>query len=273
MAIDETLEVLEAGIRDLTSSDRWTAWLESAAKFHHYSFGNQMLIALQRPDASRVAGFKAWQSMSRQVRKGEHGIRILAPMVLAKKDDEGNATGESFMRFRSVAVFDIAQTDGDELPEIAFNLTGDGPDGAWSALERFADSIGFTVTVEPTGEANGWCKHSEMAITVKDTNEPAMQVKTLAHEIGHALMHEPTTFDLGENARALKELEAESVAFVVCRALGLDTGDYSFGYVAGWAHGGDEAAKALKACAGRIHDAAKTILDAVTESTRELVAA
>jgi antirestriction protein ArdC len=268
---DDTLEVLEAGIRDLTSSDRWTAWLESAAKFHHYSFGNQMLIALQRPDASRVAGFKAWQGMNRQVRKGEHGIRILAPMILNRRDEKGEPNGETFMRFRSVAVFDVAQTDGDELPEIAFNLTGEGPAGAYSALNHFAESIGFTVSIEATGEANGWCRHSDKVIAIKETNDELMQVKTLAHEIGHALMHAGGVSDLME--RPLKELKAESVAFVVCRALGIDSSDYSFGYVAGWARDGDNAIKALKASAARIHDAAKSILDAISADSKELVSA
>ncbi len=270
---DETLEVLEQGIRDLTSSERWTAWLESAARFHHYSFGNQMLIALQRPDASRVAGFKTWQTMNRQVRKGEHGIRILAPMMCNRRDDDGNETGETFVRFRSVAVFDVAQTDGPDLPEITSQLAGNGPNGAWAALESFARSIDYTVTTEPTGEANGWCRHSDKVIAVKDTNDEAMQVKTLAHELGHALMHEGGVAELA--GRALKELEAESVAFVVCRALGLDSGDYSFGYVAGWARDGDNAIKTLKACAGRIHDAAGRILSWFENSTTpaELVAA
>ncbi|MGB9112690.1 MAG: ArdC-like ssDNA-binding domain-containing protein [Acidimicrobiales bacterium] len=269
---NETLEVLEQGIRDLTSSERWTAWLESAARFHHYSFGNQMLIALQRPEASRVAGFKTWQTMNRQVRKGEHGIRILAPVVCNRRDNDGEKTGDTFLRFRSVAVFDVAQTDGADLPEIAFQLAGEGPKGAWSALESFARSIDYTVSVEPTGEANGWCRHSDKVIAVKDTNDEAMQVKTLAHELGHALMHEAgvTVAD-----RQFKELEAESVAFVVCRALGLDSGDYSFGYVAGWARDGDNAIKALKACAGRIHDAAGRILSWLEKTTdpSELVAA
>ena len=166
-----------------------------------------------------------------------------------------------------MAVFDIGQTDGEDLPEIAFNLTGEGPTGAYKALEAFAQSIGFSVTLEPTGESNGWCNHDKHAIAVKDSNDEAMQVKTLAHEIGHALMHE----DRADLVRALAELEAESVAFVVCRAMGLDTSDYSFGYVAGWARDGEDAIKALKASAARIHDAAKTILASVTESTRELV--
>lgn len=266
---DEALSLLEEGVRGLTSSERWTAWLESAAKFHHYSFGNQMLIALQRPDASRVAGFKTWQGLRRQVRKGEHGIRILAPMVLRKRDDEGNETDETFMRFRSVAVFDVAQTDGEDLPDIVDELHGEGPAGAWSALTSYAASIGYSVSLEATGEANGWCKHSDKTIAVKDSNDEAMQVKTLAHELGHALMHE----DRENLDRPLAELEAESVAFVVCRALGLDTSDYSFGYVAGWSRDGDKAAERIKASASRIHDAAKSILSAVVETAREEVAA
>lgn len=259
MAQDETLAALEQGIRDLTTSDRWAAWLSTAAKFHRYSFGNQLLIALQCPTATQVAGYRAWQGMARQVRKGEHGIRILAPMT--KKDKE---TGETkVFGFRGVSVFDIEQTDGEPLPEIVSNLGGEGPRGAWSALVDYAATIGFRVELEEIqSDTNGYCTHSAHRIAVKASNDPAMRVKTLAHEIGHALMHENTK--PGDPiARPLAELEAESVAFVVCGALGLDTSGYSFGYVASWVQDGDKAAEVIKKCGARITGAAKKILDGI----------
>lgn len=272
MATDETLTKLEQGIRDLANSDRWARWLASAARFHHYSFGNQLLIALQCPDATRVAGYKTWQSMGRQVRKGERGLRILAPVVVRAKDGEtaDDETGKRVVGFRSVAVFDIGQTDGDDLPEITSNLTGDGPSGAWTALVAFAGDLGYSVEVMPTGEANGWCRHNDLTIAVKDTNGPAMQIKTLAHELGHALLHD----GMASDGRALAELEAESVAFVVCAALGLDTGDYSFGYVTAWSRGDEAAITALRASAERIRGAAAKILNGIGASqSRELVGA
>src|SRR5262249_15236013 len=128
MATSNTTDVgrerLAAAVDALVSSDQWTAWLESRARFHDYSFGNIMLIAFQRPDATQVAGYKAWQSMGRQVRKGEHGIAILAPIVRRVKDEETGKyqdarddAGQRVVRFRTLYVFDVEQTYGDELPE------------------------------------------------------------------------------------------------------------------------------------------------------------
>ena len=267
----DTRASLDAGIRELVSSARWQAWLDTASKFHNYSFGNQLLIALQMPEATRVAGYNAWKDLGRQVRKGEKSIRILAPRTGYKKDKEaGEKTEEKFLYFVSVGVFDVAQTDGDDLPEIASLLTGAGPAGAWAALVAFAESIGFKVVVQgmASPSLNGYCSHLDKLIAISAANDEAMQVKTLAHEIGHALLHGEST--PGDMTRGEKELEAESVAFIVGKELGLDTGDYSFGYVASWAQGGDKALEALKASAARIHDAAKQVINSVSYSAEHL---
>ena len=122
----EQRALVEQACRELLSSEGWRRYAEVRATFHRYSFGNCMLIAMQRPDAVQVAGFRAWQSLGRQVRRGEHAIRILAPMAIKERDASGGETGESFTIFRAVPVFDIAQTDGDPLPQAPREpITGD----------------------------------------------------------------------------------------------------------------------------------------------------
>ena len=262
--VAETLERLSAGISELTSSEKWQNYLDFQAKFHSYSAGNCMLIALQDPYATRVAGYKTWQVLGRQVRKGESSIRILAP--LAFKDKE---TGETEVKgFRHVSVFDIAQTDGDNLPEVSTLLQVDDPRDAFCDLAELAVDMGFKmhVTTIESG-ANGDCDHVAKLIRVSETLSPAAKVKTLAHEISHAILHAPES--RGEMTRGLIELEAESSAYVVCQALGIDSADYSFGYVAGWSGGDAEVAvKAIKQSQARIHKASATILKAFE---RELV--
>ena len=164
-------------------------------------------------------------------------------------------------------VFDIAQTDGEELPSVCSRLDGDDTDGHYDQLCTVARSIGFSVEDhEFGGSTNGDCCHSEHRIRVETRNTPAQRVKTLAHEIAHALLHQKY------DSRALAELEAESVAYVVCQALGIDSGDYSFGYVATWAGGGDEAQAAIKASGDRIQRAAEQILSTI-EPVADSVAA
>lgn len=256
----ELLAQLTAGIEQLTTSDAWTAYLATQAKFHNYSAGNCQLIAIQRPYATRVAGYRAWQSMGRQVRKGETSIRILAP--LAVKDKE---TGEYDVKgFRSVGVFDIAQTDGDALEEIAQNLTGNAPSDVFARLSDVATGLGFTVAVETIEEpgVNGYCSHADKKIVVSSDNDGAQQVKTLAHEISHAILHG----DGDKTARELRELEAESSAYVICSALGLETGGYSFGYVAGWLGSGPAAVAGVRASQARIHQASSKVLDQLAKN-------
>jgi antirestriction protein ArdC len=231
---DELLRQLTEGVEKLTNSEEWTRYLDVQLRFHRYSFGNCLLIALQRPDATRVAGFHRWLELGRHVQKGEKGIGILAPIVhrLKVEDADGEErTIESAPRcFRVVHVFDISQTQGDDLPEVpCHRLEGDGV--AYDELIGYAQSLGFQVTVGGLpGETNGMCSHATKTITVRAGLEPAQQTKTLAHEIAHALLHGPGF----EGNRNQAELEAESVAYIICSTLGLDSAQYSWGYLASW---------------------------------------
>lgn len=263
----ELVAKLTEGIAKLTSSDQWKRHLDVQSRFHRYSFGNVLLIAAQRDDATRVAGFNAWRKLDRVVRKGEKAIFILAPMVY-KNTDGASSEDERLIRgFKFVPVFDVAQTDGQELPSICNRLDGDDPAGCYSQFLGVAQSLGFTVEDhEFDGSTNGDCSHAEHRIRVEVDIAPAQRVKTLAHEISHGLMHK--SFD----SRTVAELEAESTAYVVCQSLGIDTSGYSFGYCASWAGGGEEAIVAIKASCQRIQKAAATILQSIEAAEREQAA-
>ncbi len=178
--------------------------------------------------------------------------------MVYKNTDAEDGDPERIVRgFKFVPVFDVAQTDGEELSTICNRLDGDDPAGHYATLLTVAESIGFRVEDhEFNGSTNGDCTHSEHRIRVETRNTPAQRVKTLAHEIAHALLHE--SFD----SRALAELEAESTAYVVCQALGIDSSDYTFGYVATWAGGGEQAISGIKASCERIQKTAATMLRA-----------
>jgi len=253
----ELIEKLAEGVRNLTSSEQWQRYLDFQAKFHRYSFNNVLLIAAQRHEATQVAGFNAWRKLNRFVRKGETAIWVLAPMVYKNAGPEEGETEKVVRGFKFVPVFDVAQTDGEELPTICKRLAGDDPAGHYTTLLAVARSIGFSVEDhEFGGSTNGDCNHSEHRIRVEARNAPAQRVKTLAHEIAHALLHE----DFED--RALAELEAESTAYVVCQALGVESSDYSFGYVATWAGGGEQAIGKIKASCERVQKTAAAILQA-----------
>jgi hypothetical protein len=180
-----------------------------------------------------------------------------------KKDDglEGEKTSE-IRGWKMVPVFDISQTEGEDLPDVVSKLEGLAPEGVFEKLTVFAESIGFRVERPESLEsgANGDTTHSEGRIRVVASNSEAQQAKTLAHEIGHALLHDPESPATKDVARGLKELEAESAAYVICTTLGIDSSDYSFGYVAGWAGGGPEAIQGIKESATRIQKAATAVL-------------
>jgi len=257
---DEVMSELLAGISQLTSSDRWQDWLSIQSKFHHYSFGNTLLIQLQCHEATRVAGFQAWRKLGRNVRKGEKAIWILAPVTRKVGDDDEIEPGtdpkaRALVAFKPAAVFDIGQTDGEELPEVVTRLQGNDPCGAYGLLRDVAHAIGYTVEEESLpGSTNGDCTFDLKRIRVEARNDEVQQVKTLAHELAHAMLHE------GFKDRALAELEAESIAFIVCDALGVNSGDYTFGYVAIWAGGGDEAIAGIRAAGSRIQRTADDII-------------
>jgi antirestriction protein ArdC len=271
----DLLATLADGVAGLTTSTAWRAWLDVQRRFHRYSWGNTLLIACQRPDATRVAGFHAWLRLGRHVRKGEHGIAILAPVVPRLRVLDSESGEERLVRgaprtFRVAHVFDVCQTEGQELPQPPVSrLEGVDPDDRYTQLRAVAHSLEFTVEEDHLeGEINGDCNHALRRIRVEVANEPLQQVKTLAHELGHAVLHA----DRAGLRREQAELEAESVAYIVCAGLDIDSSDYSFGYLAVWAGGGDEARRGISESAERIQKAARVILDAITGAGEEVAA-
>lgn len=254
----ELLAALTAGISRLASAEEWQRHLDLQASLHQYSFGNVLLIVAQCPGATRVAGFAAWKAMGRSVRKGEKAIRILAPM-LVKRLGEADTVDEAVIRgFRYVPVFDISQTEGEPIPQPCSRLQWEVPGECFTRLVDVAVALGYSVEeADLSPGTNGDCTFSRRLIRVERRNASAQRVKTLAHEIAHALLHEAV------DDRRLAELEAESVAYVVCRHLGLDAGCYSFGYVATWAGGTDRAIDGIRASATQIQRTASLVIDAL----------
>jgi antirestriction protein ArdC len=271
----ELLATLADGVGELTNSTAWCAWLDVQRRFHRYSWGNTLLIGAQRPDATRVAGFHTWLRLGRHVRRGEHGIAILAPVVPrlrvvdAESGDERWVAGRPHA-FRVTHVFDVTQTDGEELatPPVT-RLEGSDPHEWYTQLRDVAHGLEFSVEEDYLpDEVNGDCNHQLRRIRIEVRNGQRQQVKTLAHELAHAILHADRT----GLARERCELEAESVAYVVCAGLGIDTSEYSFGYLAVWAGGGDEARHAIGESAQRIQTAARLVLDAVGAGGEEVAA-
>jgi antirestriction protein ArdC len=271
----ELLATLANGVADLTNSTAWRAWLDVQRRFHRYSWGNTLLIAAQRPDATRVAGFHAWLRLGRHVCKGEHGIAILAPVVPRLRVVDDDSGDERWVAgrphaFRVAHVFDVSQTDGEELaaPPVT-RLEGGDPSDWYTQLRDVAHGLEFTVEEDYLpDDVNGDCNHALRRIRIEVRNGQRQQVKTLAHELGHAILHA----DRAGLSREQAELEAESVAYIVCAGLGIDTSEYSFGYLAVWAGGGEQARRAIAESAQRIQMAAHRVLDAVTPGDEEVAA-
>ncbi len=259
---EEILAQLTEGVRALAESDRWMNWLRICRRFRRYSFHNQILILTQRPTATRVAGYRTWQGLGRQVRRGERGLAILAPchppVHLEEATDELLPSPVTF--FRVVRVFDLEQTDGPPLPSPVADLDDGGRHPELDMLLTRAVEFGFSVEFwELKGDLHGDCSHALRRIRLDRRMAAAQMTKTLCHELAHALLHGVAY----ETGRALAELEAESVAYLVCHDLGIDSAAYSFGYLASWAGGGPEAERAIIASGGRISMAATKILGEV----------
>ena len=274
---------MEKGITDQYASDNYAQYICAMAKFHHYSARNAFLILLQYPEASYVAGYNTWKELGRQVRRGEQGIQILAPcgfeayQIFEKKDpmtgqtmigpDGQPLTEKKYIqpnRFRIAHVFDLNQTDGKELPQIHTELTGEVEDFS-GIYDRLAKLSPLPVALEDfPGDAKGYTSFSENRIVVRAGMSEAQTIKTLVHEIAHAKLHNPKdVLDETEKKKTRqKEVEAESIAYVVCQYYGIDTSDYSLGYVAGWSKGTELAE--LKASLDTIHRTAGEIIDAIT---------
>jgi hypothetical protein len=253
------VEQLSRGVEQLGDEGKWEEFLAAQARFHRYSFANTMLILQQFPDATTVAGFNTWRGMGRAVRRGERAIWIVAPVL----ERSGKASTErEIAGFRRVAVFDLSQTEGTELVSLCEPLEGTDDRGWFSVLAEVASALDFDVerTELATG-VFGDCTYATRRIRIASTASPAQAVKTLAHELAHALLHE------NADDRPLAELEAESVAYIVCQYLGLDTKRYSFGYVTTWAGGTSVALRAIKGSGSRIADTARVIIDLALPAT------
>ncbi len=255
----ELLAQLQSNVVAFTDSDRWKEWLRWCRSFYSYSVNNQFLIAMQAPHATQVAGYRAWQSKDRQVRKGERGIRILAPMSRTSTDD---ATGDKTPRifgFRAVTVFDISQTDGDqEPPGPVVELDGSDQTAVLTAVCEVIEGDGYRAEEDDDlGGALGRTEWTPKRVALRG-GPSAQQAKTAVHELAHIRLHAPGS-DGADLERATKEIEAESVAYVVSHTLGLDTSDYSLGYLASWTREPDP----ILATATRINHAAQAITASV----------
>ncbi len=236
----DLLEKLHTEVEALVSGDDWQRMLDLSNQMHTYSFGNLLLIAAQRPGATMVAGYRKWQGLDRQVRRGERSIRILAPIVVKETDEDGTVA-RKVVGFRGVGVFDIGQTDGPALPCGPSLLDGVGPEGMLASVVALIQSEGFGFERGHCGGANGYTDWTTRTVRVRADVSEAQAVKTAIHELAHIRMHAPADLEsFGGYAvcRGRCEVEAESVAYVVAARFGLSTDEYSFAYVAGWS-GGD----------------------------------
>lgn len=267
----------------LTGSEEWAEFLNYATKFHAYSLNNLLLILAQRPEASEVAGYNKWLELGRHVRAGEKGIRIRG-FSSRKVTDTDPETGEEADRkiatYPILSVFDVSQTDPNteitdwmrtknphaclyaDRPTSVRTLTGDDPDALYTRTADYITAHGWTVDREPIpGSTNGYTTTDHTHRIVVDADlTPAQAAKTMIHETAHALMHEniETADYIAHRGRC--EVEAESVAYVVAGMLGLDTSDYSIGYIAGWSEGNTEV---IAETATRVLDTARRIAAAL----------
>ena len=271
--VREITDKLEQGLKELFESERFKEYLKTMSKFYNYSFNNTLLIAMQKPDATLIAGYTAWQrNFDRHVMKGEKGIKILAPAPYKVQeerekldpatqkpvlDKDGKPVTETVEvtrpAFKVVSVFDVSQTDGKELPDIAVDeLTG--------SVENYAAFFDALKELSP--------------VAIQEGMSEIQTIKTAIHEIAHAKLHAVTPGEKvapeDKKDRRTKEVEAESVAYTVCQRYGIETSDYSFGYIAGWSS--DKETKELKGSLETIRKTAAEMITGIDEKLKERLA-
>ena len=289
--MNSILKSLETGVENIFTGDKYAQYLQTMSKFHRYSFNNTLLIAMQRPDATLVTGYRNWQSMGRQVKKGEKGITILAPAPIKRKreqeildqnhmpllDADGNPRTEEvevvIPRFKPTTVFDISQTDGEPIETLA-------PEELTEAVADYDLFMKAITAVSPVpirfdeiaGEAKGYYHSGDKEIVIQKGMSESQTIKTAIHETGHARLHDKDIMEKQgiEKDRLTKEVEAESVAYCVCSAFGVDTSEYSFPYIAGWSSNRDM--KELKASMDIIRKTAGEMIDELSDNLQELLA-
>ncbi len=262
-AVERLHDQLTESLTRLVTSEDWQRALAVATRFHDYSFANTQLIWSQAVargfTPSRVAGYRTWQQLGRQVRRGERGLGILAPVIRKVTPEDGVEEEPRVVGFRAVGVFDIAQTDGEPLPEVrAALLEGDLP-AHWDQVSELITGADFDLQVadlDRLGDANGITDWAQRQVVVRASLPGAQRFKTAVHELAHIRLHEPTS-EGRPNCRGIVEVEAESVAYMVCAALGIDSASYSLPYVASWS-GGD--VDKVAATANRVIGCARQVL-------------
>ena len=290
--VQEITEKLEQGIKELFESEKYKTYLNTMSKFHNYSFNNTLLIAMQKPEATLVAGYQAWQkNFERHVNKGEKAIRILAPApykIKEERDKLDPVTGEMMFdengmpqkeetevtipAFRAVSVFDVSQTDGKPIPELEVNEL-------LSTVEGYEDFVQALMNISPVpiafedipGDSKGYFSTAEKRIAVQENMSESQTLKTMVHEVAHSMLHDKEvnqSMDIPVKDRNTKEVEAESVAFTVCQHFGIDTSDYSFGYIAGWSSGRNM--KELKSSLDTIRKTASELITGIEGAMQEL---
>ena len=290
--VKEITDKLEAGLKELFESEKYKSYLSTMSKFHNYSFNNTLLIAMQKPEATLVAGYQAWQkNFERHVNKGEKAIRILAPApykIKEERDKLDPVTGEMMFdengmpqkeetevtipAFRAVSVFDVSQTDGKPIPELEVNEL-------LSTVEGYEDFVQALMNISPVpiafedipGDSKGYFSTAEKRIAVQENMSESQTLKTMVHEVAHSRQHDKEvnqSMDIPVKDRNTKEVEAESVAFTVCQHFGIDTSDYSFGYIAGWSSGRNM--KELKSSLDTIRKTASELITGIEGAMQEL---
>ena len=290
--VKEITDKLEAGLKELFESEKYKSYLSTMSKFHNYSFNNTLLVAMQKPEATLVAGYQAWQkNFERHVNKGEKAIRILAPApykIKEERDKLDPVTGEMMFdengmpqkeetevtipAFRAVSVFDVSQTDGKPIPELEVNEL-------LSTVEGYEDFVQALMNISPVpiafedipGDSKGYFSTAEKRIAVQENMSESQTLKTMVHEVAHSRLHDKEvnqSMDIPVKDRNTKEVEAESVAFTVCQHFGIDTSDYSFGYIAGWSSGRNM--KELKSSLDTIRKTASELITGIEGAMQEL---
>ena len=290
--VKEITDKLEAGLKELFESEKYKSYLSTMSKVHNYSFNNTLLIAMQKPEATLVAGYQAWQkNFERHVNKGEKAIRILAPApykIKEERDKLDPVTGEMMFdengmpqkeetevtipAFRAVSVFDVSQTDGKPIPELEVNEL-------LSTVEGYEDFVQALMNISPVpiafedipGDSKGYFSTAEKRIAVQENMSESQTLKTMVHEVAHSRLHDKEvnqSMDIPVKDRNTKEVEAESVAFTVCQHFGIDTSDYSFGYIAGWSSGRNM--KELKSSLDTIRKTASELITGIEGAMQEL---
>lgn len=284
--VKEITDKLEQGIKDLFESEKYKNYLKVMSRFHNYSFNNSLLIAMQKPDATYVAGYTSWEkNFDRHVQKGQKGIRILAPSPYKIKKDvnkvdpntqqpvlgrDGNPLREqvevTIPAYKVTTVFDVSQTEGRKLPEIVSDLQND-VEGYSRFMEALKVVSPVPIEARPIeGGSHGYYHLEDKMIVIKEGMSQQQTLKTCIHEIAHAILHDKDTGKEKDNLpdRRTKEVEAESVAYTICQHFGIDSSDYSFGYVAGWSSG--KKLEELKTSMNTIRSTASEIINSVEMS-------